>query len=745
MRTIARLAVASAFIGACGLPIGAQDRQSVALENGMLVVRIEPAAALYIDGTLVNDKAADEQQALAPGPHRLMIVHADYENLRRTVTVIPRETTTVTLKLADKAIRKPPPPPAGRGGRGRGAAPPPVLVVSPITDPDVTQGAQFVSEGDFDPAAATLLAAERNLAGVPRSYAQQALAYLYLGVALNELERVDQAKRAFALAQRTDKTLTPKATEFSAEILSLWRDARTITTVDDSDLDPPVPVPPPTIDPPVAPPDHKAEERPDIEFITTTPTATTLAFVTGANAACAGSLTLDRERKVAQWTPTSGTCAPEFAAPFAELRSPAAAPHGGLLLQFRSDRPSMVLMPAGDADLLDSSIERTNLNDLPADTKVHMRVAHRAMMDALGRPFSGSLFGMLVEVPLAELAENSADYDGGSVRTRGALKVTSATKGPWAIAEEGVSLQLAPSARTTMTLKAKSAEWRDTEVVVSGMFSRPPMSSVRSSRNQPAESSPFVIQLSGIEPADEIKYSGRARQTTIEDLVKNPPPTRELVRVIGKYRGKNTFGDMQFGSYKTPSDWIIKDETFSVWVTDKRPSGKGFSLEAGSASDYASWVAVTGTVEERKGFVYLRATDVEVSGPPSETSKVVTPPARSGAARTPPDIRFVTPTEDVEEADRDQQFLIQFTKPMDEASFAGHVQLRYAGDRTTTFPRMSVNYYLERTFSIIIDPGVALRSGQTIECVLLPGIKDVDNLPLIPAGGAPRVLKWKVR
>ena len=47
---------------------------------------------------------------------------------------------------------------------------------------------------------------------------------------------------------------------------------------------------------------------------------------------------------------------------------------------------------------------------------------------------------------------------------------------------------------------------------------------------------------------------------------------------------------------------------------------------------------------------------------------------------------------------------------------------------------------------MVIDPGVELKAGQTLECMLLAGIKDIDSQPLVgtdaPGG---RVLRWKVQ
>ena len=118
----------------------------------------------------------------------------------------------------------------------------------------------------------------------------------------------------------------------------------------------------------------------------------------------------------------------------------------------------------------------------------------------------------------------------------------------------------------------------------------------------------------------------------------------------------------------------------------------------------------------------------------------------TGARNTRPEIIYTDPVEGTEEIARDQQILIQFTKAMDETSFASHVQLRYADGTPATFPYLDVTYYPDRNRSVVIDPGAVLQVGKTLECVLLPGIKDIDGQPLAgvdsPTG---RVLQWKVQ
>lgn len=218
------------------------------------------------------------------------------------------------------------------------------------------------------------------------------------------------------------------------------------------------------------------------------------------------------------------------------------------------------------------------------------------------------------------------------------------------------------------------------------------------------------------------------------------------VRIVGKYRSFNTYGDLPVATRRTRSDWVIKDDVYSAWVVGKSPSGDGWNLTTLSSNEAAQWVEVTGTVEESRGALLVRATDVRLSGPPSANAAVRAVP-RPELAGIVPTIQFTSPIEDIEDVAPDGRFLIQFTKPMDQATFAGRVELRYAGRTGAPFSAMRVTYFENRRV-LEVDPGVVLLSGQTIELVLSEGILDTDATPLArqPAAqpGVSRVFRWQV-
>jgi len=114
-----------------------------------------------------------------------------------------------------------------------------------------------------------------------------------------------------------------------------------------------------------------------------------------------------------------------------------------------------------------------------------------------------------------------------------------------------------------------------------------------------------------------------------------------------------------------------------------------------------------------------------------------------------PDVQFTLPSEGVEEAAPDAIIAIQFTKKMDPKTFTNRVQLRYAdaSSSTASFKDLRITYVDTRRV-MQIDPGVALLPGRTLECVLLPGIKDTDGNDLPPSSPPPaegvRIFRWTV-
>ena len=120
--------------------------------------------------------------------------------------------------------------------------------------------------------------------------------------------------------------------------------------------------------------------------------------------------------------------------------------------------------------------------------------------------------------------------------------------------------------------------------------------------------------------------------------------------------------------------------------------------------------------------------------------------------KKPPVVVFALPLDGEGEVPSDSRFVVQFSKDMDEATFPGHVVLRYSGpvlpgDRA--FDGVKLTYDRGRR-ALTVDPGDVLRPRRLLELILLPGISDIDGLTLVPrgvirgAGDAVDVLRYRV-
>src|SRR4029079_15425521 len=90
----------------------------------------------------------------------------------------------------------------------------------------------------------------------------------------------------------------------------------------------------------------------------------------------------------------------------------------------------------------------------------------------------------------------------------------------------------------------------------------------------------------------------------------------------------------------------------------------------------------TGVVVRRtsgRGVFDIEPADTSVTTAPSATAQAAPPPPPPERPKFPPVIVVAMPLDGEAEAPPDRRFLVQFSKDMDEESFAGHVLLRYAG------------------------------------------------------------------
>ena len=234
-------------------------------------------------------------------------------------------------------------------------------------------------------------------------------------------------------------------------------------------------------------------------------------------------------------------------------------------------------------------------------------------------------------------------------------------------------------------------------------------------------------------------------QVDLRELMSNPDPYYDrLISVVGKFRGDNVYNDLPMRTKKTPRDFIIKVADVALWVTGKRPRGKGFELNPERRRDTGKWLKVTGNPWTDEGIVYLKARKIEMvpkpEDPDLEPRKVEDELAELKAQEPPPEVVFSMPLAGEKSLPLNSEFRIQFSKDMDDGSFDRNVDLIYSDDGPDdhSFPDMQISYD-RPSRSLLVIPGKVLEPGKEIRLILYRGITDNDGRPLVPDPDASEV------
>jgi len=383
-------------------------------------------------------------------------------------------------------------------------------------------------------------------------------------------------------------------------------------------------------------------------------------------------------------------------------------------------------------------------------------VALAALALAAGRPAAAQvsdyemLYGRTVEVALDTILEMPELYQGKAVRTRGQLDLTpGSTQLVYSLRGTfGGRLVILPMQEAGAEWEQQARRWVGKDVEVTGAIG---------SGTSAGQQMVYMNMWGFLGPPEEKAKGAASAQVTLEELVTRPEKLEgKLVTVKGQFRGSNLFGDLPSSSRNRSSDWVIKDDLFAVWVTGRKPKGSGFEFDAGLRRDTGKWLEVTGRVALHKsGIVSIEATDLTITRPPSLADAAAKPPVAPPPPPPPrpkraPVVVFSLPVDGDREVPPSTVFRVQFSKDMDEASFKDRVILRYAGrpqpgDRELDAVRIT---YDAGPRALVIDPGDLLRPGRVVEVLLLPGIVDIDGMPLetrpgYNPGQATDVLRWQ--
>ena len=347
-----------------------------------------------------------------------------------------------------------------------------------------------------------------------------------------------------------------------------------------------------------------------------------------------------------------------------------------------------------------------------------------------------TLYGPIADVSLNDLAFSAESYNGRGVRVKGRIGIQGISGTSFELSDAGARVTIVPIRRGMNEDQLTSLGGQMIEVT--GVFNA---TSGQSGGSGQVSGSSGVIQFwSWLGPPEKLGKDVKAAIISLEQLVARAGKMDgQLVRVVGKFRGRNLFADLPSRSMRAVSDWVIKDSLFAVWVTNRKPKGDGFELDPAIRRDSNRWVEVIGRPLTKNGVVIIDAAQVSLTQPPTPKADAAPPPPPPERPKVPPVIVFSLPLDGESDFDFSGRIIVQFNNDMDEDSFKGRVGLRYEGPAhpgDPGFESMRVSYN-PGSKALIVDPGVPILRGRVLDLVLLTGIIDIDGQPLVRRDGKP--------
>jgi hypothetical protein len=481
-----------------------------------------------------------------------------------------------------------------------------------------------------------------------------------------------------------------------------------------------------------------------------------------------GILSVNPTTRVISWHGIEGEvgCKETLDVPFEKVRSVRTAEGAGFVLTLH-DHAKMVFLPAVDADWFarqettsvadagfnsalkqglitfavggrhpDSNLDpnpqgmngdrsfgggTVTKHDIPEEVKADVALAVDSVLNTMGRTpapalrLREALYGSPEEVGIDDLSGAPGRFEGLAVRVRGHVEGSTSFN----LKAENATVAVVPVQEVDAAFRSTIAGGAAPELELTGVF-----------RQQAADgggSPNGTLTFWDFVPVNPENPSG-PDTVPLEQLVGNARSYEgKVIRVVGKFRGNNLFGDLPTISWKGMSDFVVKEDEAAIWVTGKKAQGKGWHLDVQSPGDTQHWVEVVGRPKAQKGIVYLRASQVTVTTPPSGHAGVREVRRLVGTLNRPPEVVFALPLSG-EPVSRRGVFVLQFSKPLDKESLKARVQLRYVTSEHP-FEHLRVSYDEDRR-ALVIDPGELLEVGKQIQVILLRGITDSDGLAL---------------
>jgi hypothetical protein len=204
----------------------------------------------------------------------------------------------------------------------------------------------------------------------------------------------------------------------------------------------------------------------------------------------------------------------------------------------------------------------------------------------------------------------------------------------------------------------------------------------------------------------------------------------QKVTVAGQFRGRNLFGDLPNAPGSSRFDFVLGGAEGALWITGRRPRGRGFDLDVDRRMDTNRWLEVTGVIAHDAGLVTLAATEITLTEPPA-----LPPPDESTEVRPPPspvEVVFSSPTLDETDVSANSPIRVQFSRGLQESSLAGRIRLTYLGARPDAPPLEYEASYDAANRALTIRFARLFDRFATVRLDLLEGITAFDGGPLSP-------------
>jgi len=203
------------------------------------------------------------------------------------------------------------------------------------------------------------------------------------------------------------------------------------------------------------------------------------------------------------------------------------------------------------------------------------------------------------------------------------------------------------------------------------------------------------------------------------------------VTLIGRFRGRNLFGDLPQGVAKSKWDFVLQSADAAIWITGLRPKGKDFDLDPSAHVDTGKWLEVKGTVQRDATAVWIAAESIRLTTAPADGPVEVAAPRVP--VEPPPAVIFSAPIADDTDVPTGGRVRIQFSRDMNSQTFRGHVRVHYGG--TSPAPVAPPDFtvaYNDGNRSIEIRFKEPLAALQVVVIEITSGVTANDGQPLQP-------------